>query len=57
MSDVIEAIEREDELKRRLATIFPAEKVESELNRLLERKRVNAVRTAETVLLILKEMH
>ncbi len=45
--DPIREIERDDELKRRLG---------EDLDRLLERKRKNALGTAESVLAILKEM-
>lgn len=54
--DVLAQIANERRAKEELSKIFPAELLEKEYDRLLERRRVNALRTAETVMIILKEM-
>lgn len=54
--DVLQQIKVEQEARDLIAKVYPAEQLEKAFSSLLERKRLNVLRTAETVLLILKNL-
>ena len=54
--DVLAQIENERRAKEELSKVFPAELLDKEYDRLLERRRQNALKTAEAVMIIFKEM-
>jgi hypothetical protein len=49
-------METECKAKELIANVYPPDQVEENFTRLIEHKRINAYRTAETVLMILKEL-
>jgi len=56
MTDIIHQIDKECSTKEQISQVYPPELVERQLYTLIERKRKTALRTAETVMIILKEM-
>ena len=55
--DVLAQIANERSAKEELSKIFPAELLDREYDRLLERRRQNTLRTAETAMIVIKEIH
>ena len=56
MRNLLSEIQNEASAKAQIASVYPPDLVAQQFDRMINRKRREALRTAETVLIILKEI-